>query len=172
VDNILFHIINITPSGLSEFHEDFFFILNVAVGGNWPGPPDPSTEFPQKMEVDYVRVYKKATDVKDGSYNPVQFDLFQNYPNPFNPETNITYSLPSNGHVTINLYNALGEKVTELVNEVKQSGLHEVVFNAANFPSGIYFYKIQARSLISDFSSIKRNASQVFLKTKKMVLMR
>ena len=179
VDGILFHVINITPQPLIEFHQDFFFILNVAVGGNWPGPPDASTVFPQRMEVDYVRVYKKATDVKDESYNPVQFDLLQNYPNPFNPETNITYSLPSDSHVTINLYNALGEKVTELVNEIKQIGLHEVVFSANNIPSGIYFYNIQvypanggASILNSDFSYADKDANQNFLETKKMILLR
>jgi beta-glucanase (GH16 family) len=165
VDGILFHVIDITPQQLSEFHQNFFFILNVAVGGNWPGPPDPSTVFPQRMEIDYVRVYEQV-------YNPVQFELFQNYPNPFNPETIIKYSLPYNSYVSINIYNALGEKVTDLVNEIKQSGNHKVIFNAKNFPSGIYFYKIQARSLTSEFTSIEKEASQVFLETKKMVLMR
>jgi beta-glucanase (GH16 family) len=44
---------------MSEFHEEFFFLFNVAVGGNWPGSPDASTTFPQKMHVDYVRVFQK-----------------------------------------------------------------------------------------------------------------
>jgi hypothetical protein len=66
----------------------------------------------------------------------------------------------------------LGEKVAELANDVKQSGYHELLFNAANFPSGIYFYKFQARNLSSDFSSLKLDASPIFVKTKKMVLMR
>lgn len=58
VDDVLFNTINITPADLSEFHEKFFFIFNVAVGGNWPGNPDGSTVFPQKMIVDYIRVFK------------------------------------------------------------------------------------------------------------------
>lgn len=49
---------DITPAELSEFHANFFFIFNVAVGGNWPGSPDASTEFPQTMAVDYVRVFQ------------------------------------------------------------------------------------------------------------------
>lgn len=61
VAGIKYHTIDITPSGLSEFHQDFFIILNVAVGGNWPGSPDASTVFPQTMEVDYVRVYQDAS---------------------------------------------------------------------------------------------------------------
>lgn len=58
VDDQEYHVIDITPSALSEFHQKFFFIFNVAVGGNWPGSPDPSTEFPQRMIVDYVRVFQ------------------------------------------------------------------------------------------------------------------
>jgi beta-glucanase (GH16 family) len=172
VDDNLFYTFSITPFDRTEFHKDFFIILNVAVGGNWPGPPGPSTVFPQRMEIDYVRVYEQATDIEDESRNPDQFELFQNYPNPFNPETIIKYSIPNNSHVSLNIYNALGEKVAGLVNEVKQNGYHEVLFDAANFPSGIYIYKIQARSLASDFSVIKEKESQSFVKTKKMVLMK
>ncbi|MCK5075576.1 MAG: family 16 glycosylhydrolase, partial [Calditrichia bacterium] len=57
MDGQQYHIIDITPQQLSEFHQDFFILLNVAVGGNWPGPPDGTTVFPQTMEVDYVRIY-------------------------------------------------------------------------------------------------------------------
>ncbi len=58
VDDQLFNTINITPEGLSEFHNEYFFIFNVAVGGNWPGNPDATTTFPQQMVVDYVRVFQ------------------------------------------------------------------------------------------------------------------
>ncbi len=58
-DDILYNTIDITPSALSEFHQEFFFIFNVAVGGNWPGSPDGTTVFPQTMYVDYVRVFQK-----------------------------------------------------------------------------------------------------------------
>lgn len=59
VDNVEYHVIDIRPSALSEFRQPFFFIFNVAVGGNWPGSPDATTSFPQQMIVDYVRVFKK-----------------------------------------------------------------------------------------------------------------
>ena len=58
VDNIQYHVIDISPAGLSKFQEDFYFILNLAVGGDWPGSPDASTSFPQRMEIDYVRIYQ------------------------------------------------------------------------------------------------------------------
>lgn len=59
VDDIQYHVISITPALLSEFHNEFFFIFNVAVGGNWPGSPDATTNFPQQMKVDYVRVFQE-----------------------------------------------------------------------------------------------------------------
>jgi|TARA_B110000902_G_scaffold55141_1_gene64180 beta-glucanase (GH16 family) len=59
LNNRQFHETDITSSQMSEFHEEFFFIFNVAVGGRWPGSPDASTTFPQKMHVDYVRVFQK-----------------------------------------------------------------------------------------------------------------
>mgnify|MGYP001422923854 CR=1 FL=1 len=59
LDNEQFHIVDITPAGLSEFHQKFFFIFNVAVGGNWPGYPDATTVFPQRMLVDYIRVFQQ-----------------------------------------------------------------------------------------------------------------
>ncbi len=58
VNDIKFHEIDITPSHMTEFHQEFFFIFNVAVGGNWPGYPDETTIFPQQMKVDYIRVYE------------------------------------------------------------------------------------------------------------------
>jgi beta-glucanase (GH16 family) len=60
VNNYNFHTIDITPAHMSEFHEEFFFIFNIAVGGRWPGNPDSSTIFPQQMKVDYIRVFQKT----------------------------------------------------------------------------------------------------------------
>jgi len=58
MDDIEYHSIDTTPALLSEFHNEFFFIFNVAVGGNWPGSPDNTTRFPQQMKVDFVRVFQ------------------------------------------------------------------------------------------------------------------
>ncbi|MBK8567006.1 MAG: family 16 glycosylhydrolase [Saprospiraceae bacterium] len=59
LDDVEFNIIDITPAALSEFHHEFFFLFNIAVGGNWPGSPDATTIFPQQMKVDYVRVFQE-----------------------------------------------------------------------------------------------------------------
>lgn len=58
LDDVEYHTLDITSASLSEFHQDFYFIMNVAVGGNWPGSPNASTVFPQRMIVDYIRVFQ------------------------------------------------------------------------------------------------------------------
>ncbi|MGB1646669.1 MAG: glycoside hydrolase family 16 protein [Crocinitomicaceae bacterium] len=57
-DDVQYHIMDITGPELTEFHQNFFFIFNIAVGGNWPGSPDSNTQFPQTMAVDYVRIFQ------------------------------------------------------------------------------------------------------------------
>ncbi len=58
LDDVLYHVIDITPPGLNELKKEFFFIFNVAVGGAWAGNPDATTVFPQRMVVDYIRVFQ------------------------------------------------------------------------------------------------------------------
>lgn len=62
VDNTVYYQVDITPTALNAFRNNFFIILNLAVGGTWPGSPDNSTVFPQAMQVDYVRVYQDTTN--------------------------------------------------------------------------------------------------------------
>jgi len=72
------------------------------------------------------------------------YKLYQNYPNPFNPSTTIRYNLAEPNHVNIVVYNVLGEKIQTLVDKRQAGGVHEVAFNAAQLPSGIYFCQIHA----------------------------
>ncbi|SMO49891.1 T9SS type A sorting domain-containing protein [Gracilimonas mengyeensis] len=92
----------------------------------------------------------------DGT-TPKSFALQQNYPNPFNPTTNITYAVPEASTVRLDVFNALGQKVSTLVNEQKGAGNYTVTFDATNLTSGVYFFKIQAGS---------------FTDTKKMLLLK
>jgi len=73
-----------------------------------------------------------------------EFTLHQNYPNPFNPVTNISFTLPERGFVSLKVYDILGREVANLVNEVKSIGTHSVNFNASFLSSGIYMYKLEA----------------------------
>lgn len=79
---------------------------------------------------------------------PKECSLGQNYPNPFNPVTTIRYGISDRFHVIVGLYNMLGEQVALLVRGEKDAGYHEVTFNADGFPSGVYFYKMQAGDFI------------------------
>ena len=88
---------------------------------------------------------------------PDNYNLSQNYPNPFNPTTHIQFGLPRESKVSLVIYNILGQKVAELVNQQLKAGYHEVEFNSSKYSSGIYFYRIQAGD---------------FVETKKMILIK
>ena len=74
---------------------------------------------------------------------PRAFDLQQNYPNPFNPATEIRYTIPENGHVSLSVYTITGQKVGTLVNTYKNAGSYHITWNAAGMASGYYFYRLE-----------------------------
>jgi hypothetical protein len=94
------------------------------------------------------------TGVRDIPQVINNFNLSQNYPNPFNPSTRIKYSISSNSFVSIKVYNILGKEVALLLNEQKNPGEYEFIFNSGryNLASGVYFYKLTARG----FASVKK----------------
>lgn len=75
---------------------------------------------------------------------PYKFSLDQNYPNPFNPTTNIRFTIPESGLVTLKVYNLIGEEIEILLNTEMASGVYEVNFDATKLSSGVYFYTISA----------------------------
>lgn len=75
---------------------------------------------------------------------PSQYHLSQNYPNPFNAQTKIAYSLTKPGQVSIDIYDILGRKVTRIAEGDKEPGNHEIIWDASDVVSGIYFYKLTA----------------------------
>lgn len=83
---------------------------------------------------------------------PKEFALMQNFPNPFNPTTNIRFDLPKSAFTSLVVYDMLGKEVAVLLNKNLEAASYVVDFNAAELPSGIYFYKLQA----GDFTSIKK----------------
>jgi hypothetical protein len=105
----------------------------------------------------------KPTSVAEVNLVPKVYLLEQNYPNPFNPSTRIKYSIPFESNVRITIYNALGESVKVLANEMQGTGTYEVSFNSSGISSGVYFYSILANST---------DGKQSFRETKKMILMK
>jgi hypothetical protein len=83
---------------------------------------------------------------QDESMQPLRSSLLQNYPNPFNPSTAINYQLSQNSQVKLVVVDMLGREIATLVNEIKNSGDHQVVFDARTLSSGMYFYKLTAGS--------------------------
>ena len=115
------------------------------------------THFYQGL-MDDIRIYNYAldsleitklyngylTEVEKTS-NPSQFRLaLNNYPNPFNPVTKIVYTVPRRGRVMLTVYNVLGQKVAQLVDEVKPAGEYSLLFDAVSMNSGVYLCRLDA----------------------------
>ena len=96
-------------------------------------------------ETTIVSVNEKGS----GSSIPEEFSLDQNYPNPFNPSTTINFRVPSTSHITLKVYNMLGQEVTTLVNNEMNAGVHNVKFDASVLSSGVYFYTMKAGDFVS-----------------------
>jgi hypothetical protein len=73
---------------------------------------------------------------------PERMELLQNYPNPFNPATTISYVLPSDGRVSLKIFNVLGQQIGDLVEEDQQAGYHQALFETTQFSTGMYIYRL------------------------------
>jgi len=116
-------------------------------------------------QLDLDGSYEYSNEVLVDNLAPIKYSLEQNYPNPFNPSTTISYSLPVKSQVKLAVYNSLGENVKQLVNELKEAGHYSVELNAESLPSGVYFYRLQAK----DPSS---SSGQGFVQVRKMMLLK
>ncbi len=89
-----------------------------------------------------------VTDVRDDNSVADNFRLEQSYPNPFNPVTTISFSIPKSGFVSLTVYNSIGQKIKKLVDSELSGGNYQVQFNAANLPSGTYFYRLKTGDFV------------------------
>jgi hypothetical protein len=106
---------------------------------------------PQKCDIG-AQEEQITVDVNPGMAMVTAYELEQNFPNPFNPSTTIRYGLPGRVHMTLTVFNTLGQQITTLIQGVQGPGFHEVSFDGSNLPSGVYFYRLQA----GDFTQTKR----------------
>ena len=109
------------------------------------------------VETEGEFVFQNNTLSVENDITPLSFRLHQNYPNPFNPVTTLRYDLPENGLVNITIYDMLGNVITELVNEVQNSGYKSIQWNATNnqgqpVSTGVYLYSIE----VGDFRQTKK----------------
>jgi hypothetical protein len=102
-------------------------------------------------EMIFTAVHNEASHISSS------FTLEQNYPNPFNPSTSISFDLPSKSFVSLKVFDLIGKEVATIVSEEMPAGSYTKQWNAANMPSGVYFYRLQAGT---------------FIETKKLVLLR
>ena len=96
---------------------------------------------------DNQEIYSAVVDysvgiIQNSSVSPENYNLYQNFPNPFNPSTSIKFDIPKKSFVRVSVYDAIGREVAALVNNDLSPGEYSVDWNAAAFPSGVYFYRI------------------------------
>ena len=92
-----------------------------------------------------ITLYKGlVSGINDIAQTPGKFELYQNYPNPFNPSTNISFSVPSAGFISLKVYNSLGEEVKTLAENYLDKGYHSLNFDASGLPSGVYYYRLNS----------------------------
>ena len=119
----------------------------------------------QNSQKDTLTWQMLITDVNERANVTGSFALAANYPNPFNPQTKISFSVPRESYITLKVYDLLGREVATLAQEKKEKGEYSLFWNAGGVTSGVYYYRLVAvdPSLLSE---------QVFIETKKMILMR
>jgi hypothetical protein len=111
----------------------------------------------------YIEV-EQATFVDNEDETFDSFKLFQNYPNPFNPTTTISWQQPSESKVTIKVFDVLGMEITTILDEVINSGFHQIYFDGNWLPSGIYFYQITATPIGGQAGNFNQMKKMILLK--------
>lgn len=127
------------------------YTARLVVAGNFGAP----VNVPVRMDI--------VVGILPTTLLPTEFALDQNYPNPFNPSTVIKYALPAEAAVTLKVFNLLGQEVATLINTTQRPGFYEATLNAAEFASGVYFYRIDAAPT---------NGREPFMQVRKMLMLK
>ncbi len=101
----------------------------------------------KQTDFDGTFEYSNVVEIDINTIN--EFSLNQNYPNPFNPSTKISFTIAQNSNVKLSVFNMLGEKLAELLNEVKSAGTYDINFDGNGLSSGMYLYRLEADGFIS-----------------------
>lgn len=131
---------SVTNSTYTNFTNGYFGLMAVHSSA---ADPRAGAEFDQLyFDTSSSSPLGKPVVIAGDNPQPQSFNLFQNYPNPFNPSTSIRFEVPEAGSVNLKVYNLLGQEVSTLVNNFVEAGSHEVVWDAADYPSGVYVYRL------------------------------
>ena len=138
----------VTGFGTTSETQNYSFVdNNVAVG----------TYYYRLKQIDFDGSFEYSGTIEVDFTGPTKFSLLQNYPNPFNPTTTLQFTLPADASVMLNVYNLVGEKVAEVINEELAAGLHKIQFNGENLSSGLYLYKLNVFGKDgSNYSAVKK----------------
>ncbi len=133
-----------------------FFNVNSGLGGAGAGIMVPERGYLLNMQTGSLYkmniVYTVLTSVSENTVSlnaPDKFELYQNYPNPFNPTTNIKFSIPNSGNISLKVYDRLGKEVADLADGFRSAGTYELNFDASRLSSGIYFYKLVTNDIVN-----------------------
>ena len=139
------------PTGIMTWNgSNWVSVSNVAFAGNTAS----FTTSDVYSAVAFVGSPDKTTAVVSYTGTPSTFSLSQNYPNPFNPTTSIGYRLSAGSHVTLKVYDILGNEVATLVNGTESAGVHSVQFNGSGLASGVYFYRLSTPDYVRTMKMI------------------
>ncbi len=146
--NIFSKIGFVAGTGTVSIPKSYFFIDNEV---------EPGTFYYRLKQIDTDGAFEYSEILQVDINAPKSFALAQNYPNPFNPDTNIEFQLPEASHVSIKIFNTLGQEIRTLLNAPYQAGYHSVGWNGTDrnrnqVASGVYLYRIKA----GDFTAVKK----------------
>jgi plastocyanin len=152
------------PAGAASFHHTSggIFAYHITVAGTYQYQCDVHASL--GMTGSFTALVTGIEDSR-ASLRPGAFKLDQNYPNPFNPTTMISFDLPFQSFVSIKVYNLVGQEVATIVNENMPAGSYARIWNAASVPSGVYFYRLQARAIADGRGS-------TFTETRRLIVLK
>ena len=167
-DSLLTFSFSVVPDSIGFNYIDTTGVLSLSAKGKFVGSAeltitgmDPDSG--ETMATIIVTVKRTTTVVYDFNGIPDVYTLYQNYPNPFNPVTVIRYGLPYESTVKLIVYNILGQEIAVLENNTQAAGYYKIEWNAGRMGSGIYIYRLSARST---------DGKQSFIKVRKMLLVK
>jgi hypothetical protein len=142
----------VNGNGNSSSQKEYSFVDDNSIAGNLQYRlKQIDTDGGYKYYSQIAKVNFSVTGVTENQI-PEEYALMQNYPNPFNPATVIKYQIPEESHVTLKVYNIIGQTAATLVDKTQTAGRYNVEFNGENLSAGIYFYKLST----DNFTSVKK----------------